>query len=202
MPRKSQAETAATRQRLLLSAARLMRERGFDGVGVDDIVAAAGVTAGAFYTHFASKQALFYEVVELALAQAERYFPQIQSEDDIAAFVRAYLSDRLVQDSGAGCIVAAMAPDLTRSHGISTQGNAGQDKNSARHLAARYIQRKQTRISKALRERFGTAANDMAWQIVTQLIGAVIVSRIVDKPTVAKRVRTKISSQLAAQSAL
>ena len=63
--RKSQAERRAETQRLLLSAARrLFAEKGYAATGTPEIVAAAGVTRGALYHHFADKKALFRAVVE------------------------------------------------------------------------------------------------------------------------------------------
>jgi TetR/AcrR family transcriptional regulator, transcriptional repressor for nem operon len=184
MPRKSRAETAATHERILHSAGRLMRERGFDGVGIDDIVTAAGVTAGAFYTHFESKLALFDEVVQLALAQTEMHMPQIESEQDIERFVNAYLSDRSVRNIGVGCIVAAMSADLARQS------------DASRMMAARYIQLIQSRISQALGARLGEHAASESWRIVSQLIGALIISRIMQKPSVTKRLRSSAMPQV------
>ena len=63
--RKSQAERRAETQRLLVSAARrLFAEKGYAATGTPEIVAAAGVTRGALYHHFADKKALFRTVVE------------------------------------------------------------------------------------------------------------------------------------------
>jgi TetR/AcrR family transcriptional regulator, transcriptional repressor for nem operon len=167
VPRKSVAETQHSRQSILASAARLMRERGYDGVGIDAIVADAGLTPGAFYTHFNSKAALFTEVVQQALARAERHLPAIDTEADIETFVRFYLSNKMVRELGAGCIVAAMSGDLARQ-------SAG-----AREAAAQYIALIQSRIERALHDRLGEAAMPESWRIAAQLVGAVVIARIV-----------------------
>src|SRR5215510_6633107 len=62
---------AETRQKILEAAGRLFREHGYDGVGVDAIMAEVGLTAGGFYSHFKSKQALFAEAMSLALEKSD-----------------------------------------------------------------------------------------------------------------------------------
>lgn len=143
-----------------------MRERGFAGVGIDAIVADAGLTAGAFYTHFSSKAALFAEVVQEALRQAEEHLPMIETEADADRFVGFYLSNRAVRELGAGCVVGAMSADLAR------------DAGGARKAAAEYISLIHGRLESALRERLGDAASAEAWRMVSGLIGAVVVARI------------------------
>ena len=65
-------QTAEKHERILREAARMFRERGFDGAGVADIMKAAGLTHGAFYAHFPSKDALEAEAVERAFAQSDK----------------------------------------------------------------------------------------------------------------------------------
>ena len=72
-PRRTQAERSeATRDALIAAARRLFAERGYDGVGTEEIVRAAGVTRGALYHHFGGKRELFeavYEQIEAELAE-------------------------------------------------------------------------------------------------------------------------------------
>ena len=64
-PRRTQAERSeATRGALLAAARRLFTEKGYAGTGRDEIAAEAGVTRGALYHHFASKESVFRAVVE------------------------------------------------------------------------------------------------------------------------------------------
>ncbi len=174
MPRRSSADTQASRQRLLKSAAQLMREKGYDGVGIDAITANAQLTPGAFYTHFDSKLALFEEVVTVAITQAEKFLPPIKTQADIDTFVAYYLSDAAVRELGAGCIVAAMSNDLTR------QGEG------VRQAAATYIQLIQSRFANALAPRLGVDSQAQAWKIVAQVMGSLIVSRIVKNKDVTR----------------
>jgi TetR/AcrR family transcriptional regulator, transcriptional repressor for nem operon len=169
MPRRSAADTAQSRQDILTSASRLMRERGYAGVGIDAITADAGLTVGAFYTHFPSKDALFAAVVESALDSADQHLPPIEKTSDIEAFAQFYLSDAAVRNIGAGCIVAAMSADL------------GRDGGQAKRAAARYIELIQQRIQRAL-PASKPDARDEAWRIVAQILGALVISRVLDDP--------------------
>ncbi len=172
MPRKSAVETALSRQRILISASRLMRERGYSGVGIDAITADAGLTVGAFYTHFESKEELFAQVVQEALVQAEQHLPRIDQPKDISAFVHFYLSNPAVSSIGSSCIVAAMSADLSRDGG------------KAQQAATAYIELIHSRIQHALslQERTPALARDEAWRIVAQCVGAIVIARIIDAP--------------------
>ena len=61
---QKQLQSEQTRQQIIDTAARLFASRGFDGTSMSDLAAAAGLTKGAFYHHFESKDALFFAVVQ------------------------------------------------------------------------------------------------------------------------------------------
>lgn len=105
---KSQA--AANRAHVVETASRLFRERGFDGVGVADLMAAAGFTHGGFYKQFGSKADLMAEAMACGIAQTAA----LADGADAAAFVQHYLS-RAHRDSRAtGCTMAALGGDAAR----------------------------------------------------------------------------------------
>ncbi len=107
----SKAVAARHRAAMLEAAGRLFRERGFDGVGIAEIAASAGLTHGAFYTHFASKDALSAEIAEAAALKTRML---IGSEAERRAFVEGYLSLPHVLDRANGCPIAALAGDAGR----------------------------------------------------------------------------------------
>ena len=72
MPRVSQEQAKRNRQRVVEVAATLFRERGLHGVGVADIMSAAGLTHGGFYGQFANKDALAVEAFDCALDEDRR----------------------------------------------------------------------------------------------------------------------------------
>src|SRR5262245_37831732 len=109
--RVSREQAAANRERIVEAAARLFRECGFDGVGVDAIMKEAGLTHGGFYGHFGSKDDLAAEAVARALAQGTE---KLGGDMNLDAFVRAYLSERYCADRGDGCALAALGADMAR----------------------------------------------------------------------------------------
>ena len=66
----SREQAAQNRERIVEAAAHLFRERGFDGIGVADLMKEAGLTHGGFYGHFSSKDALFAEASARALTRS------------------------------------------------------------------------------------------------------------------------------------
>ena len=108
MPRRRR-----TRERILDNAAQLFRERGFDGIGLNDLMQAAGLTRGGFYGHFESKDDLAAQASRRALA-ANREQWKKQTDRSLAAWVKAYLSDAHRDHIGAGCGLVALAGDAAR----------------------------------------------------------------------------------------
>lgn len=101
MPRRSKAESDATQARILAAARELFTERGYAGVALEDVAAAAQVTRGAVYHHFGSKQGLFEAVhvsvqravaEEIERATADIVDPQQALEVGCRAFLAASVS--------------------------------------------------------------------------------------------------------------
>jgi TetR/AcrR family transcriptional repressor of nem operon len=114
----SKETSAKHRAELLKAASRLFRERGFDKVGIAEIAAAAGLTHGAFYTHFESKEALCAEVIAHA---SGRSGTTLEATVNWRASVEAYLSPKHVRDRATGCPFAALGGDVPReSNAIKT----------------------------------------------------------------------------------
>lgn len=107
----SKETSAKHRDGLLNAASRLFRERGFDKVGIAEISAAAGLTHGAFYTHFESKEALCAEAIGIASGRTR---VALDSRLKWRASVEAYLSPKHVRDRAGGCPFAALGGDVPR----------------------------------------------------------------------------------------
>jgi TetR/AcrR family transcriptional regulator, transcriptional repressor for nem operon len=100
-------------------SARLMRERGIDGVSVADLMGAAGLTHGGFYGHFESKEQLAAEACTHAFTQSvERWKTRIAAHPDrnaaLRALTEAYLSTRTRDNPGTSCPTAALVCDVAR----------------------------------------------------------------------------------------
>lgn len=111
---------ALTHERILDTAARVIRRAGFHGVGVADIMKEAGLTHGGFYAHFASRDALLAEALahagrqsaeRIAKGQATR---EARGASPFRALVEGYLSERHLSGTENGCAVAALASEMPR----------------------------------------------------------------------------------------
>jgi TetR/AcrR family transcriptional repressor of nem operon len=118
MPRVSREQTDQNRLAIEDASARLFREQGLK-VSVADLMAAAGLTHGGFYGHFASKDALAAIACAKAFEQsAERWKKRVAGKTDRAAamtaLVEGYLSPQSRNALGSGCPTAALAGDVAR----------------------------------------------------------------------------------------
>jgi len=170
-------QTAENRRQILETAAKLFRERGIDGVGVSDLMAAAGFTHGGFYNHFPSKEALAGEACGAALERANRALAASLEAGKGKAwrdYLAEYLSPHHRDDPAHGCTLAALATDAGR------QGKDVQARFAAafEELVELTASEPQSRGEKrAARPR--KAARAEAMRLWSQAIGAVVLARSV-----------------------
>lgn len=103
----SRDQVAVNRQRVLDAASRLFRVRGFEAVSVAEIMKSAGLTHGAFYGHFASKDELIAQTIAHTLARTP-------VPANLTRFAAGYLSSRHRDDIADGCPVAALGSETIR----------------------------------------------------------------------------------------
>lgn len=106
----TKAQAQANRAHVVETASRLFRERGFDGVGVADLMAAAGFTHGGFYKQFGSKTDLIAEATACGIGQTTA----LAGGADPAEFVRQYVSRAHRDGRADGCTMAALGGDAAR----------------------------------------------------------------------------------------
>ena len=108
-------ETAAKHERIVKEASRLFRERGFENVSVGQVMKAAGLTHGAFYAHFGSKEELQAAAVaygqKVSLGRVQRDKEKKNKE----SYADRYLSTSHRDNPGNGCTMAALAQEVARS---------------------------------------------------------------------------------------
>ncbi len=113
----SQADMEKNHERIVAIAARMVREKGLDGIGVADLMKDAGLTHGGFYRHFGSREDLIDEAVECALGQwtkrAAGSDPK-PSRKRFQAFVEEYLSVSHRNSPGNRCAVATLSGEAWR----------------------------------------------------------------------------------------
>ena len=109
----TRAQAEANRDRILDSAAQLFRERGVDGVGLNELMQAAGLTRGGFYGHFESKEDLVAQASRRAM-QSNRDNRRKLADKGLESWVKVYLSDAHCERVGEGCALTALAADAAR----------------------------------------------------------------------------------------
>lgn len=119
MPRASRSQMEQHRRAVVEGAASLLRRSGPAAVTVSATTASAGLTVGAFYKQFSSKDALLQEAFDLAAEERRQYLGRLSvGHGDRAstreALIAAYLSDAHVENPQSGCIVAALVTDVAR----------------------------------------------------------------------------------------
>lgn len=113
MGRVSKEQMERNRGNIIKTSAELFRERGLDGVSVNDIMTAVGLTHGGFYGHFSSKD-------ELEALACQRAFEDLHTSfatsgiTSFEEFVEYYLSPGHRDNAGTGCAITALASDVLR----------------------------------------------------------------------------------------
>ncbi|SEK04023.1 TetR/AcrR family transcriptional regulator [Paraburkholderia diazotrophica] len=168
----SKEKAAQNRAALVETAARLIRERGIDGVGVAEIGKAAGLTHGALYAHFKSKEALAAEALAYGLQVSHERMttPRDGHMPSLGELLDSYLSEERRDDIANGCAMAASASEIGR-----------QDET----ISARYSEGFENMVDvfeKHLHARKAKGnAREKAIAIATALIGGIAASRAVLK---------------------
>jgi len=162
--RVSKAQAQANREHIVETASELFRERGFDGVGVADLMAAAGFTHGGFYKHFGSKADLMAEASANSLGRSLAVAETL----DVKGFIDLYVSREHRDGRGDGCTMAALCGDAARQPDELKATFADGIERTLQTLGAKYP----TDV---------TAAPDVARLkmigLLAQAVGAVVLSR-------------------------
>ena len=112
-------KAAENRGKVVAAAATLLRERGLGGVGVDALADAAGLTHGAVYSHFKSKDELAAEAIREALRQSMNEWLTLtrglEGDEAFAKLLRSYVSRSHRDHPEAGCCIAAVGTDAARA---------------------------------------------------------------------------------------
>ena len=112
----------ATRQRILEAAGRRFKADGIDGAGVAAVMSDAGLTNGAFYAHFASKEDLVANVLaEQLRVQRESFRAAPSDRAGLELLIRAYLSAEHRDQSADGCPSAALLAEIDRRPAATRQ---------------------------------------------------------------------------------
>ncbi|MCW8931242.1 MAG: TetR/AcrR family transcriptional regulator [Gammaproteobacteria bacterium] len=174
-----------TRQMMLDAASQSFRSNGYTGIGVDGIAKAAGVTSGAFYAHFGSKNKAFNAVLDVGLDEVIEAIPKIQQEAGsqwVRAFAEYYLGQAHRDDLACGCAMATLSPEVVRA-------------DSEVHLV---YEKKMKKIAELVSEGLeGESIEERlsrAWAMLGVLIGGLTIARAVKTQSAAEEIASSICS--------
>ncbi len=180
--RVSRTQAAENRETVINVASRLFREHGFDGIGLKDLMKGAGLTQGAFYKQFASKEDLAAQASRRALESAfTRWSAAIAAkpEDPLGAVMAFYLSMGHREEIMDGCPVVALGSDAARQ-GSEVKASFEDGIKALLDVLGRSIA--QTNGAQPT----GSDANGEAMAVLSLMVGAVTLSRAVNDPDLAQ----------------
>jgi TetR/AcrR family transcriptional regulator, transcriptional repressor for nem operon len=171
---------AENRRRILTAAARLFREQGIDGAGVDAITQAAGLTHGAFYSQFDSKEAVVAEALRLVLDESRDLWARDASGQDksdaLERIIDRYLSTRHRDSPGAGCAVAALGADI------------GRQPRKIRDVFTKRLGESLDILAALVPARTASRRYDEAIRLFSTMVGALVLARAVEDEALSRRI--------------
>jgi len=150
------------RQELLNISGQLAKKNGFNATGVDSFMKAAGVTSGAFYSHFSSKNHLFKALIKNELQNSIQMWqdnPHEHPADWIDFELNRYLALSHVEQPEQGCVIPALASEIARSDDEIKQLYQ-QELIRGHQIFLKYFKNE-----------------EIAWAVISQLVGAILISR-------------------------
>jgi TetR/AcrR family transcriptional repressor of nem operon len=189
--RVSREKSVESRERILEAASALFREKGFDGIGLVDIMKAAGLTHGGFYGHFGSKEDLEAQALGLALARSVTGWSQLvdsAAARPLAALAGQYLTPDHRENVGQGCPFAALGADTARrGEPVRSAFTAG-------------LEPFLTLLSNVVPGRSKAQRRRKAIATLAVMIGAIILARAVNHPAFSDEILVAASLDLSEAS--
>lgn len=185
--RVSRTQAAENRQTVINVASRLFRERGFDGIGLKDLMKGAGLTQGAFYKQFASKEDLAVEASKRALESASHRWSDAAAahpDDPLGAVIAFYLSGDHRGERMDGCPIVALGSDAARQ---GPDVKAEFETGIKAHLDV---------LRRFIAGADDEASRSKAMAILATMVGAVTLSRVVNDPDLAQALLDAAAEQV------
>ena len=181
MRKSSNARSAAkeaSHERIVRTAARAIRRSGYDGTGVADIMKESGLTHGAFYAHFDSREAMLAEAVSQACAESADVVTEVvnsvPAEKSLEAMLRSYLSKEHLENPEVGCPLAALGSETSRQTG------------DVRRVITHHIKAMVDLAARQLPDWGQPAAHERALVTVATMVGALLLARAVNEPALSE----------------
>jgi TetR/AcrR family transcriptional repressor of nem operon len=176
--RVSRVQAEENRQTVINVASRLFREHGFDGIGLKDLMKGAGLTQGAFYKQFASKDDLAAQASRRALESAFHRWSAAAAanpQDPLGAVIAFYLSMDHRAEMKDGCPIVALGADAARQ-GVEVKASFEAGIREYLKMLGHWVG-----------EADGEEPSAKAMAILATMVGAVVLSRAVNGEHLSKR---------------
>lgn len=171
----------ATHQRIVSVAARAIRRSGYAGTGVADIMKEAGLTHGAFYSHFASREAMLAEAAGKACADsaagAADAAARAPAGKALKTMLAAYLSREHVEQLEAGCPLAALGSETSRQA------------PQVRRVVTRHVKATIDLLARQSPDWGQQGAHERALVALSTMVGALMLARAVDEQPLSDNLR-------------
>ncbi len=161
------------RQELLTISGQIAKKDGFAATGVDGFMKAAGVTSGAFYSHFSSKQELLKALIEHELQHSFDMWqsnPHHNAADWINFELDRYLTPSHLEHPEQGCVLPTLATEVARAD------------DTIKQTYEKELLRGHALFSQHL------GSEELAWAIMSQLVGAILIARAAADPHLQKTI--------------
>jgi len=188
---RTSARTAAkdaSHERIVSAAARAIRRSGYDGTGVADIMKEAGLTHGAFYAHFASREAMLEEAAQRACTESAAAVADVVAGTPpgsaLASMLRAYLSREHLERVEVGCPLAALGSETPRQA------------PEVRRVTTRHVKEMIDLVARQSPDWGQPGAHEQALVTVATMVGTLLLARAVDDPVLSDRLCEAALKQL------
>jgi TetR/AcrR family transcriptional regulator, transcriptional repressor for nem operon len=189
--RVSREQADKNREHVIDVASRLFRERGFEGIGVADLMKEAGLTHGGFYGQFKSKEDLKIQASRRALSRNKDRWAKVLAEtssEKLSALARFYLSDAHRDRRGEGCALAALGGDAPR-YGPELQA-------AFKDGIEGYLELLDGIMSASSDEK----RRDKTIAALSTMVGALVLSRAVGDEALSQKILSAAADEIAAKS--
>lgn len=168
----------ASHERIVGAAARAIRRSGYNGTGVADIMKEAGLTHGAFYAHFESREAMLAEAADRAGAEsnslAASVIAAVPSDQALQALMQVYLSKEHLESIETGCPISALGSEMPRQS------------PEVRSAATRRIKEMIDLVARQFPDWGQPSAHERALVTVATMVGTLILARAVNDPVLSE----------------
>ena len=186
----SKEKMAEHREEIIASAAKRFRERGFDGIGVAELMKEVGLTHGGFYGHFASKEELVALASSRAMDDARERWQKIfdsAPEQPLGALMDYFVSQSHCSLPGQGCLVAAVGSEV------------GRQPESVRDAVTAGLRKTFDLLGRVVLGRTKEARRKRAIATYASMVGGVVLARASNDPALSLEILAAVGGAVSGQ---